>query len=147
MANLKDYFDTVTYKGVYEMGDRVLGRWNKIPFIGTVGNDTQLNPVDGPYITVHLDLPIKFEEQIKTVIIVKHHEVSRLKEIALEAPKAGATDSKPGRSGFDSHQAHQKPKKVEKVVTKTESLLDRLKTLKGKTNVIDTKKSRKRTSR
>jgi hypothetical protein len=34
-----------------------------------------------------------------------------------------------------------------KEVTKTESLLDRLKTLKGKTNVVDTKKSRKRTSR
>jgi hypothetical protein len=34
-----------------------------------------------------------------------------------------------------------------KEVTKTESLLDRLKSLKGTTNVVDTKKSRKRTSR
>jgi len=34
-----------------------------------------------------------------------------------------------------------------KEFTKTESILDRLKTIKGKTNVIDTKKSRKRTSR
>lgn len=144
---LSEYFDTVTYKATYHIGDRILGRYNGIPFIGTVGNDTQLNPVDGPYITVHLDLPIKIDDVVKDVIIVKHNEVNRLKEIALEAPKVGATDSKPGRSGFDSHQAHQKPKKVEKEISKTESLLDRLKSLKGSNNVTDTKKSRKRTSR
>lgn len=132
MASLAEYFDKVTYKAVYDIGDRVLGRYNTIPFIGTIGNDTQLNPIDGPYCTVHLDLPIKIDDIVKNVIIVKHNEISRLKEIALEVPKAGATDSKPVRSGFDSHQAHQKPKKVEKVVSKTESLLDRLKTLKGK---------------
>jgi hypothetical protein len=144
---LAEYFDKVCYHGTYFLGDRVLGRYQKIPFIGTVGNDNQLNPIDGPFLTVHLDLPIKIDGIVKNVIIVKHNEVSRLKEIALEVPKAGATDSKPVRSGFDSHQAHQKPKKVVKEVSKTESLLDRLKTLKGKTNVVDTKKSRKRTSR
>lgn len=144
---LSEYFDKVCYHATYNLGDRILGRYQGVPFIGTVGNDNQLNPIDGPFITVHLDLPIKIDDIVKNVIIVKHNEVSRLKEIALEVPKAGATDSKPVRSGFDSHQAHQKTKKVVKEVTKTESLLDRLKTLKGKTNVIDTKKSRKRTSR
>lgn len=144
---LSEYFDKVCYHATYDLGDRILGRYQGVPFIGTVGNDNQLNPIDGPFITVHLDLPIKIDDIVKNVIIVKHNEVSRLKEIALEVPKAGATDSKPVRSGFDSHQAHQKPKKVVKEQTKTESLLDRLKTLKGKTNVTDTKKSRKRTSR
>lgn len=129
---LAEYFDTVCYHATYNLGDRILGRYKGVPFIGTVGNDNQLNPIDGPFITVHLDLPIKIDDEVKNVIIVKHHEVSRLKEIALEVPKAGATDSKPVRSGFDSHQAHQKPKKAVKVVSKTESLLDRLKTLKGK---------------
>lgn len=132
MASLAEYFDKVTYKAVYDIGDRVLGRYNSIPFIGTIGNDTQLNPIDGPYCTVHLDLPIKIDDVVKNVIIVKHNEINRLKEFALEAQMVRATDSKPVRSGFDSHQAHQKPKKVEKVVSKTESLLDRLKTLKGK---------------
>ena len=144
---LAEYFDKVCYHGTYFLGDRILGRYQGVPFIGTVGNDNQLNPIDGPFLTVHLDLPIKIDDIVKNVIIVKHNEVSRLKEIALGAPKARATDSKPVRSGFDSHQAHQKPKKVVKEVSKTESLLDRLKTLKGKTNVVDTKKSRKRTSR
>ena len=129
---LSEYFEQTSYKATYHLGDRILGRYKGVPFIGTVGNDNQLNPIDGPFLTVHLDLPIKIDEEIKNVIIVKHNEVSRLKEIALEAPKAGATDSKPGRSGFDSHQAHQKPKKVVKEITKTESLLSRLKAIKGK---------------
>ena len=130
---LAEYFETVSYKATYHIGDRILGRYKGVPFIGTIGNDTQLNPTEGPYVSVHLDLPIKIEDEVRYVIIVKHHEINRLKEIALEVPKAGATDSKPVRSGFDSHQAHQKTtKKVEKEKTKTESLLDRLKTLKGK---------------
>ncbi len=129
---LSEYFEQTSYKATYHLGDRILGRYKGVPFIGTVGNDNQLNPVDGPFITVHLDLPIKIDDVVKDVIIVKHNEINRLKEIALEAQMVRATDSKPVRSGFDSHQAHQKPKKVVKEVTKTESLLDRLKTLKGK---------------
>lgn len=129
---LAEYFEQTSYKATYHLGDRILGRYQGTPFIGTVGNDNQLNPTDGPFITVHLDLPIKIDEEIKNVIIVKHHEISRLKEIALEAQMVRATDSKPVRSGFDSHQAHQKPKKVVKEITKTESLLNRLKAIKGK---------------
>lgn len=129
---LAEYFESVSYKATYHLGDRILGRYKGVPFIGTVGNDNQLNPVDGPFITVHLDLPIKIDDIVKDVIIVKHNEVNRLKEFAFEAQMVRATDSKPVRSGFDSHQAHQKPKKVVKEKTKTESILDRLKTLKGK---------------
>ena len=129
---LAEYFETVSYKATYHLGDRILGRYKGVPFIGTVGNDNQLNPIDGPFITVHLDLPIKIDDVVKDVIIVKHNEVNRLKEFAFEAQMVRATDSKPVRSGFDSHQAHQKPKKVVKEISKTESLLDRLKTLKGK---------------
>ena len=81
MASLKDYFDRICYKSKYDMGDRVTGKWNNIPFMGTVGNDTQLNPIDGPYITVHLDLPIMFEKKINNVIIVKHKNVKKLQEI------------------------------------------------------------------
>lgn len=142
----EEYFATVCYQATYHLGDRILGRYQGVPFIGTVGNDNQLNPTDGPFITVHLDLPIKIDEEIKNVIIVKHADVNRLKEYASEAEWI-AQASKTSGSGFDSRQTHQKPKKVAKEITKTESLLDRLKTLKGKTNVVDTKKSRKRTSR
>jgi len=55
---LAEYFEQTSYKATYNLGDRILGRYKGVPFIGTVGNDNQLNPIDGPFITVHLDLSI-----------------------------------------------------------------------------------------
>jgi hypothetical protein len=81
MASLKDYFDKICYKSKYDIGDRVTGKWNSIPFMGTVGNDTQLNPNDGPYVTVHLDLPIMLDKQVRNVIIVKHKNIKKLTTI------------------------------------------------------------------
>jgi len=80
MGSLTDYFETKGYKAKYNIGDRVFGRWNKIPFIGSVGNDRLVNENDGPEITIHLDLPIKFNDVIKNVIIVKHRDIKLLKE-------------------------------------------------------------------
>ena len=79
MANLKDYFESRSYKPKYYIGDRVFGKYNKIPFVGSVGNDTLVREVEGPYITVHLDLPIKYENKIHTVIIGKHKDVQAFK--------------------------------------------------------------------
>jgi hypothetical protein len=78
MGNQTDYFNKIGYKHVYDIGDRVSGVWNELPFIGTVGNDRLINHVDGPEITIHLDLPIKFKDTIYSIIIVKHKDVKRL---------------------------------------------------------------------
>ena len=80
MGSLTDYFEKKGYQAKYNIGDRVFGRWNKIPFIGSVGNDRLVNENDGPEITIHLDLPIKFNDVIKNVIIVKHRDIKLLKE-------------------------------------------------------------------
>lgn len=79
MGNQTDYFNKIGYVGKYNIGDRITGKWNKIPFVGTVGNDRLINHSDGPEITVHLDLPIKFQEKVFNVIIVKHKDVKELK--------------------------------------------------------------------
>ena len=79
MPSLADYFKANRYQGKYSIGDRVIGKWNKIPFVGTVGNDTQINETEGPRISIHLDLPIKFENTIHNVIIVKHKDVKYFK--------------------------------------------------------------------
>lgn len=79
MGTQTDYFAAKGYKHVYDMGDRVIGKWNKIPFVGTVGNDRLLNERDGPEITIHLDLPIKFKDTVYNFIIVKHKDVKRYK--------------------------------------------------------------------
>jgi hypothetical protein len=80
MGNQTEYFQRIGYRPKYMMGDRVFGHWNKIPFAGSVGNDTLISPVEGPRISIHLDLPIRYEDQTKTVIIVKHRDIRRMKE-------------------------------------------------------------------
>lgn len=77
MGNLADYFERNAYKPKYFLGDRVYGKFNGIPFIGTVGNDRVVS-MAGPEITVLLDLPIKYKDEIKNVIIVKHKDVKKL---------------------------------------------------------------------
>jgi hypothetical protein len=78
MGNQTDYFNRIGYKGIYEIGDRVFGRHKKIPFVGTVGNDRKINDIDGPEVTIHLDLPMKVDNQYKLFIIVKHKDIKRL---------------------------------------------------------------------
>jgi hypothetical protein len=77
--NLAEYFAANRYKSKYTIGDRLIGKWNGIPFVGTVGNDTVISEIDGPRISVHLDLPIKFGEVFHTVIFVKHRDVKPFK--------------------------------------------------------------------
>lgn len=79
MSNQTEYFNRIGYVGKYDMGDRVTGKWNKIPFVGTVGNDRLINHITGPEVTVHLDLPIKFDEKVFNVIIVKHKDIKEFK--------------------------------------------------------------------
>lgn len=78
MGNLAEYFSKIRYKPKYLIGDRVIGSWNKIPFIGTVGNDTVISEEQGPRISVMLDLPIKYENAVYTLLIVKHKDIRAL---------------------------------------------------------------------
>jgi hypothetical protein len=78
MGNQTDYFERIGYKPKYWIGDRVFGKWNKIPFVGTVGNDTLINNIEGPRISIHLDLPIKLNGTIHNFIIVKHKDIKPL---------------------------------------------------------------------
>jgi hypothetical protein len=81
MGTQTNYFEKIGYKPKYFLGDRVFGKWNKIPFIGSVGNDTIISLITGPQISIHLDLPIKFDDKLYNVIIVKHKDITRLKEM------------------------------------------------------------------
>lgn len=78
MASLSDYFEKNAYKPKYELGDRVCGKWNKIPFVGSVGNDRVVSEA-GPEVTIHLDLPIMYQKKIHNIIIVKHKDIKAYK--------------------------------------------------------------------
>jgi hypothetical protein len=55
---------------------------NKIPFIGSVGNDRVIDNT-GPQITILLDLPIILKNKVHNVIIVKHKDIKRLKTMDI----------------------------------------------------------------
>lgn len=75
MSNLAEYFAANRYKAKWQIGDRVTGRWNKIPFVGTVGNDTLINELQGPRVSVHLDLPVKYQDKVHTILFLKPTEL------------------------------------------------------------------------
>jgi hypothetical protein len=81
MSNLAEYFAANRYHGKWEMGDRVFGYYKKIPFIGTVGNDTLISDLIGPQVSIFLDLPIKIDNIYKSVIIVKPKDIKHLEVI------------------------------------------------------------------
>ena len=78
MGNQTDYFKRIGYRGKYQIGDRVFGYFKKIPFVGTVGNDRLINNIDGPEVTIHLDLPIMVDKQLKQFLIVKHKDIKQI---------------------------------------------------------------------
>ena len=78
MASLTDYFERNAYKPKYFIGDRVFGYYNKIPFVGTVGNDrTKVGGDPNPEVTIHLDLPMQLTSEATSFIIVKHKDIKQ----------------------------------------------------------------------
>lgn len=73
--NLTEYFKKNTYVPKYEIGARIYGTWNKIPFIGTISNDTYINPDVGPELHIHLDLPLKYKGVYHNILAVSHRQV------------------------------------------------------------------------
>lgn len=80
MPSLAEYFAANRYRGKWSLGDRVFGYYKKIPFIGTVGNDSVVSEVEGPRVSIHLDLPMLVDNVKRTVIIVKPKDIKKLIE-------------------------------------------------------------------
>jgi len=102
MGTQTDYFEKIGYKPKYFLGDRVIGKFNGIPFVGTVGNDRVIDNT-GPQIIIHVDLPIKIDEVFKSVIIVKHKDIRRLQSLEdtepLKLKEAGSIPAKRTKQG------------------------------------------------
>ena len=79
MGNQTDYFNRIGYTGQYQIGDRVFGKWDKIPFVGSVGNDRNIG--NGPEVTIHLDLPMRQNGKTHHILVVKHRDIRLLKEL------------------------------------------------------------------
>lgn len=77
MPNYAEYFERNRYNPKYTIGDRVFGFYEKIPFIGTVGNDSLVSELEGPRVSVHLDLPMKTAAGVKSVLRIKHRDIKQ----------------------------------------------------------------------
>lgn len=79
MASYAEYFEKNRYRPKYFLGDRVFGKWNKIPFIGSVGNDRLVSEEEGPITSIMLDLPIKYKNTWHTIIFVLNKQIKKIK--------------------------------------------------------------------
>lgn len=76
MSNLAEYFAANRPKPKYQIGDRVHGVYQGVPFVGTVGCDNMVNEELGPMVTVFLDLPLKAKDQTHyTFVRVKYKDI------------------------------------------------------------------------
>ena len=75
MGNLAEYFARQAYQHKYALGDRVRGRYQGVPFAGTVMIDNRLNPDDGAFVIVDLDLPIRLDGRAVNMIKVTHTDL------------------------------------------------------------------------
>jgi hypothetical protein len=78
MSSLAEYFAKHRPQPVWHIGDRVSGRWNRIPFVGTVMNDNMVSEEVGPRVSVWLDLPIKHEGRVHNFVFVTQKCIKRL---------------------------------------------------------------------
>ena len=80
MASLADYFEKHRYKPKWFCGDRVQGKFNKIPFIGSVLNDTLYSEKEGPIVFISVDLPLSYKGKIYRTIKMKPNSLKERKK-------------------------------------------------------------------
>jgi hypothetical protein len=103
MGTLAEYFAIHRPQARWTFGERVCGKFNGIPFVGTTGGEGMVNETEGSLVTVFIDLPIKHKDTWhSTFIKVKPKDIKRLMsmddEEPLKLPKAGSIPAKRTKS-------------------------------------------------
>jgi hypothetical protein len=78
--NLADYFAENRPKPKYNFGDRVGGKYNGIPYVGTVYTDNMRNEEEGPMVSIHLDFPMMLEGEYTNHIRVKYKDIKGIRK-------------------------------------------------------------------
>jgi len=79
MSSLAEYFALNRPQPKWTFGERVFGKFNGIPFVGTTGGEGMVNETEGSLVTVFIDLPIKYKGVWHTTFIkVKPKDIKRL---------------------------------------------------------------------
>ena len=99
MGTLAEYFAIHRPQARWTFGERVFGKFNGVPFVGTTGGEGMINEEQGSLVTVFIDLPIKVKDTWHTTFVkVKPKDIKRLTSMddtePLKLPKAGSIPAK-----------------------------------------------------
>ena len=78
--NLAEYFAEHRPKPKYKFGDRVEGVYKGMPYVGTAYGDNMRSELEGPMVSVHLDLPIKIDTVWHNLIRVSYKQIKGLRK-------------------------------------------------------------------
>jgi hypothetical protein len=73
---LSEYFAENRYQPTYLIGDRVMGAFEGIKFVGSVGTDSVISEAEEPHVTVTLDLPLLYNGRVYNVLRVPTSSVT-----------------------------------------------------------------------
>jgi hypothetical protein len=79
MGTLAEYFEANRPKPRYKFGDRVEGVYQGIPYVGTAYTDNQRNELEGPRVSIHLDLPMQIGSEWLYYIRVGYTNIKGLR--------------------------------------------------------------------
>jgi hypothetical protein len=77
---LAEYFEQNRPKPKYQFGDRVEGTYMGIPWVGTAYTDNLRNELEGPRVSIHLDLPMRVGTEWLSYIRVGYKEIKGLRK-------------------------------------------------------------------
>jgi hypothetical protein len=79
MSGLAEYFEANRPKPRYKFGDRVEGTYMGIPWVGTAYTDNMRSELEGPMVSIDLDLPMKIGKEYHNYIRVKYKDIKGLR--------------------------------------------------------------------
>lgn len=78
MEAYSKYFYSVRKSPKFYIGDRVSGKWNSIPFVGTVLLDHIISEDNEPRVHLFLDLPILHDGKYYAIITTDQASINLL---------------------------------------------------------------------
>jgi hypothetical protein len=80
--NQSEYFEQHRPKPKYKFGDRVEGVYQGIPYVGTAYGDNMRSELEGPMVSVHLDLPMMIGFVWHYYILVAYKDIKGLRSVS-----------------------------------------------------------------
>jgi len=77
--NLAEYFEHNRPRPRYSFGDRVEGRYQGTPYVGTAYGDNMVNELEGARVSIHLDLPMRLATGWVSYIRVSYNDIKAIR--------------------------------------------------------------------